>query len=283
MAYGIAQAMMVSEQLGQGTSLINSLMILARSGQAPAGFGQSVSPLIMWGSLLILVVSAVCYGAIALIDRGLLEADASVSVGKALARSLGRLPAVVGNVLLYLLIMLVVTLCAAVAVGVLGFAFGMMMPWLLPWLTQKIGTVAAGGLLIGVALLLEFLPAIYLSIRWQLALAALFLDNAGPIAAFGVSWRLTRGRWWRGFAIVSVGLILIYLFALVFSFLGVGLGSLVPGGLRERLVVTSIVGQLASLVVIPAFVALYLAMYHDFKLRSQGGDLAARVGVLRQV
>jgi hypothetical protein len=34
------------------------------------------------------------------------------------------------------------------------------------------------------------------------------------------------------------------------------------------------------MIVLPLFVAILVVMYHDFKLRSEGGDLAARMGAL---
>ena len=37
------------------------------------------------------------------------------------------------------------------------------------------------------------------------------------------------------------------------------------------------------MIVLPMFASILIVMYHDFKLRDEGGDLAARMGALGKV
>jgi hypothetical protein len=53
-------------------------------------------------------------------------------------------------------------------------------------------------------------------------------------------------------------------------------------GVQDRVMAVTVTAQLSALVAVPALAAVYMALFHDFKLRSQGGDLAARAAALRQ-
>jgi hypothetical protein len=270
MAFGIAEALMLPEQSGASAGLFDTFQSLAK-------LGQTFQPAVFSGSLVVYLVATVCYGAVLIINRALLKGDASLSAAGALGKSLGRLPALVACGVLYLLAIAAVTVVSAIVVIILASVLGLLIPGLL---SQGVGPLQV--LLIGVGVVLYLIAPIYIGLKLQLSLAVLFLEDAGPIDALRTSWKLTRGRWWRGFAIVSVAGILLYLFSLAFSFLGIGIAALTVKGMQERVIVTSIVGHIANLVVTPAFVAIYLAMYNDFKLRSEGGDLAARAAALGQ-
>lgn len=150
-----------------------------------------------------------------------------------------------------------------------------------------IGSVAAIMLLpvpgamkvLGVMAWLVF--GIYLWGRLQLWTVALFAEEVGTLRAMGVSWDLVKGHWWRAATILTVGIIIVLVITMVFGFVG-GLVfimfrldpmSLIIGnqliGAAERVFVTSMIP------------ALLVAMYYDFKLRREGGDLAARTKSLQ--
>jgi hypothetical protein len=269
-AFGIAEALMLQEQSGAGAGLFSTVQSLAK-------LGETFRPQVFAGTLLLYLVGSVCCGAVLIINRALLQGDASISAAKALAKSLGRLPALVACGVLYILFISVATMLAAFVVIFLAFLLGLLIPGLF---SQGVGPLQV--LLISLGVVLYLIPAIYIVMKLQLALAVLFLEDAGPVSALRTSWKLTRGRWWRGFAIISVAGILLYLFSAAFSLLGIAAAGLITTGMQERVIVTTIVGHIASLLVTPAFMAIYLALYNDFKLRSEGGDLAARAAALGQ-
>lgn len=153
--------------------------------------------------------------------------------------------------------------------------------------TRRIPGVLLGSLIsllsITVGLFLLVIPAIYLFGKWQLWIVAMFAEDASALDALKISWRLTRKRWWRGTIIFSVALILVYVFALAFGLISGAIGVLAHLSPTDRLVANQIFSIASNVIVLPMMVAINLAIYHDFKLRDEGGDLAARVGSLGKV
>ena len=133
-------------------------------------------------------------------------------------------------------------------------------------------------LLAGFILLL--IPGIYILGKFQLFLVAMFAEDASATESLKISWRLTEKRWWRAFVIFSVAIVLIYVVAFAFGIVAGALGALLHLGSSVRVVVGQLFSVLSNVIVMPLSVAISVAMYHDFKLRSEGGDLAARVGSL---
>jgi hypothetical protein len=122
--------------------------------------------------------------------------------------------------------------------------------------------------------------AVYLWGRLQLWVVALFAEHASTLRAMRISWDLVRGHWWRAATILTVGIIIVLVITLVFSFVGT-LGLLMfrldPLWL---LLGNQLISAAARIFVTSMIPALMVAMYYDFKLRREGGDLAARAKVL---
>lgn len=135
-------------------------------------------------------------------------------------------------------------------------------------------------LLIGVGLVLVFIPGIYFIGKLQLWLTAVFVEDVGPLKAIGTSWRLTRQRWWRGIAILSIALIIVGVFGVAFGLLAGVVATVEHLTFTQRTLLTQAGSFLSDILFLPLYFAIAVAMYHDFKLRSQGGDLAARVDAL---
>ena len=133
-------------------------------------------------------------------------------------------------------------------------------------------------LLIGFILLV--VPGIYFLGKLQLWMTAMFVDDVGAVEGLKISWRLTRGRWWRATAILTVALIILYVFALALGLVSGLITALTHLSLTDRTIVSQLLGAISNMIVLPMFVAILVVMYHDFKLRSEGGDLAARMGAL---
>ena len=221
----------------------------------PAQMWQLVQAPSVWGWYLILsVASLLLLGAIIACQNALAAGTGPMSVGQALAAAFARLHWQLLAILLW-----------ALYIG--SVAAIMLLP--VPGAMKVLGVMA--WLVFG----------IYLWGRLQLWTVALFAEEVGTLRAMGVSWDLVKGHWWRAATILTVGIIIVLVITMVFGFVG-GLVfimfrldpmSLIIGnqliGAAERVFVTSMIP------------ALLVAMYYDFKLRREGGDLAARTKSLQ--
>jgi membrane-anchored glycerophosphoryl diester phosphodiesterase (GDPDase) len=140
------------------------------------------------------------------------------------------------------------------------------------------GVIALLAILVGLIALL--IPGIYVIGKLQLWLPAMFFEKASALESIKISWRLSRRRWWRGATILTVGFIMLYVFAIAFGLVAGIIGSAAHLDPIDRMVVNQSFSIVSNTIVFPMFVAVLVVMYHDFKLRSEGGDLAVRVGSL---
>jgi hypothetical protein len=138
-------------------------------------------------------------------------------------------------------------------------------------------------LAIGIGFVLLIIPGIYFFGKVPLWMAAVFVDDVGAMEGLRRSWRLTRGRWWRGSVIITVAIIMIYVFALAFGLVGTAIGALGHLSIAGREVINQLLAVASNMIVLPMFASILIVMYHDFKLRDEGGDLAARMGALGKV
>jgi hypothetical protein len=220
----------------------------------PAQMLQLFKPSI-WGFYLVLsIASLVLLGAIIACQNALAAGAAPMSIGQALSAAFARVHWQLLAIVLWLLYL------GSVAAIVL-------LP--VPAAVKFLGVVAWA------------MFGIYLWGRLQLWIVALFAEDAGTLHAMRVSWDLITGHWWRAAMILTVGIIIVLVIVLIFGFVG-GLVfvmfrldpmSLIIGNqlisAAERVFVTSMIP------------ALLVAMYYDFKLRREGGDLAARTKSLQ--
>ena len=221
----------------------------------PAQLWRLVQAPSIWGWYLILsIASLVLLGAIIACQNALAAGTTALTVGQSLAAAFARLH--------WQLLAILLGVLYVGSVGVL-----ILMP--LPAALKVLGALA--WLIFG----------IYLWGRLQLWVVALFAEPAGTLHAMAVSWDLIKGHWWRAATILTVGIIIVLVITMIFGFLA-GLVfvmfrldpmSLIIGnqliGAAERVFVTSMIP------------ALMVAMYYDFKLRREGGDLAARTKSLQ--
>src|SRR5204862_2084055 len=69
------------------------------------------------------------------------------------------------------------------------------------WIVYFLGVFAgAFALLIG---------ALFVAVRWSVAVPALLLERRGPLAALGRSWSLVKGFWWKAFGTLLVASLLV--------------------------------------------------------------------------
>ena len=231
---------------------------------AQQAFGRA-----MLGYFAIAAVVMIAFqGAIFVRQAAVARGDDSVSLMSAVTTGFARMPLFILSLILFYL-------------GLIGGAVTVMLVVALPigWvlnhqhlLTRPVMTAGT------VAIVL--IPIVYLLGRLQLFAVALFADRKGPKAALVTSWQLTKGHWWRAMAILGVGWVIIVVLFIAVALLNDVFAFITHFGSSYRLFAFPLVLTVFYSFIYPMGPALFLAMYHDFKLRREGGDLAARVGAL---
>ena len=129
-----------------------------------------------------------------------------------------------------------------------------------------------------VSLVLCVLPVAlwaWIFVGWIVVTPAMFVENIGLGAAFGRSWRLVAGRWWRTFLIL-------FLIAIIWYIAQFALGAFLQlGQLFLQLVVSpfialaisSATGQVVAAVVNPILQIALVLIYFDLRVRKEGLDL----------
>jgi hypothetical protein len=136
-------------------------------------------------------------------------------------------------------------------------------------------------IMVGVVVAASAVIGIYVWGRAFLSNIALIVEDAQVFKSLGMSWSLIKNHWWRAATVYAIALILLMAFYVV---VGVVNGVLAGVTLRNPFGIGAILSQLVSIAggaVLMSFIpAVLLAMYHDFKLRKEGADLAGRVNAL---
>lgn len=240
----------------------------ARFGGAGALPATSDSrAVLIFGDLILIVVVFGFQGAITAYQAALARADGSLSLGRALGTGFARLPVfVLSGILLYLGM-----------VGAMIVALIALLPF--GWLLGHFHLL--GRSITGVGLATAFgISVLYVLGRLQLFVAAIFIDRKGPKSSLTTSWHLTRGHWWRAVAILGAGMAIILVLYLAVVLLNYLVGYIVHLDRTYSVIIGAFVLMVCYTFIYPMGPALWVAMYNDFKLRREGGDLAARVGAL---
>lgn len=143
-------------------------------------------------------------------------------------------------------------------------------------LTMLIASILFG-IAVAVGLVLLVIPGLILMISLFMYQPAIVLDGKGVVESLKYSHSLVWGNWWRTTAVFSIALIIIYV---LFLLIGVAAGMLfivVGFDAVIAFIVQAVTTVLAGFLITPFFVALYLEVYRDLKMRKEGGDLAARI------
>ena len=159
---------------------------------------------------------------------------------------------------------------------------------------QGLGLVlpaVVGGILLVLALIggfiLLIIPGIYLSIALGLFYFVLVTERANPIAALRRSYRLVRGNWWRTATTITIPVVIIMALSVVVVFVPVfalAFQSATSGdvlGAGVELTINLLSGVVNGITV-PWMSAIALTLYHDLRLRAEGGDLEQRMAALEE-
>jgi len=149
-------------------------------------------------------------------------------------------------------------------------------------------------IMLGYVLLI--IPGIFLGLNLAFYALCIVLEGDGIIESLKHSYRLMWGHWWRTAIISTVVFVIYYVFSLAIQ---------IPFIVLEQVVATpeppavdaandivqsfaplasgllsSIGSFLSAVVTFPLMAAVFVVVFHDLKLRSEGQDLEARVEAL---
>jgi hypothetical protein len=221
----------------------------------PAQMWQMFKPSPLWGWFLIPgIVSLVLLGAVIACQNALAAGTGPMTVGQALAAAVGRLHWLLLAILVWAIFIGSVVGIVVVPVGAAARVLGV-----LAWL----------------------ILGIYLWGRLQLWMVAVFAEDAGTFRAMGISWSLIEGHWWRSATILTVGIIIVVVVSIVFAVVGGLIFVVIRVDPMSLLMGNQVITAIERVFVTPMIPAVLVAMYYDFKLRREGGDLAARTKSLQ--
>ena len=135
--------------------------------------------------------------------------------------------------------------------------------------------------LIGIGFLLCFIPGIYLSVAWSVAIPVLLIENTRGYGALQRSQQLVKGRWWPVVGVLALGRII----AAVLEFVFGGAAALLSLSNESEVVLfatNAISTALSQTLVTPFLAATIAIMYFNLRVRKEGFDLellAQHVGV----
>jgi hypothetical protein len=242
-------------------ALPRSSLSAANAANAQLMLAMFKSPATWLAYLCVLILSAVCYTAIVLRVAGVATAAVS-SLSDSFASAVRLLPRLLLQFLLFLVIFCVGGVVLAVVAG--------------------LGSVIAGGAKAVSALMFIGYFVVFALVLGRVFLAsiALMLEEAGPAESIAISWRLTRGFWWRCAGILMVLIIIGAVFAVVVGFVAAALGAALGAPSLLGTAVAQIVSILANSVLGSLYPAVLVAIFYDLKLRKEGADLLGRVDAL---
>lgn len=116
---------------------------------------------------------------------------------------------------------------------------------------------------------------VWIFIGWVVVPPAMFVENIGLGAAFGRSWRLVEGRWWRTFLVLFLIVIVWYVAQIALSAF-VQLGQVLLQLVLSPFIaaaIASALGQVVGAVVSPILQIAIVLVYFDLRVRKEGLDL----------
>src|ERR671919_219463 len=116
------------------------------------------------------------------------------------------------------------------------------------------------GIGVGIGFILLIIPGLILITFWSVGAPAIVIEDAGPIEAFGRSWRLVRGDAWSVFAALLVVLLIVIVIGVILGIIATPIGN-------GATVVASII---STVITAPIFALAVSVMFFDL-----GGGRAA--------
>lgn len=131
-------------------------------------------------------------------------------------------------------------------------------------------------LMIGLFVLLG-LAALYVYTRLMLTTQTIVLEDRGPLAGIGRSWRLIGGSFWRSLGVlVLMGILTYFIAQLPGTIVSFSL-TLASRNALDNLIVNQIITtlfvQIGEIIALPLQLAIYTLLYYDLRIRKEGYDL----------
>ena len=131
-----------------------------------------------------------------------------------------------------------------------------------------------GALLLVLGAIAGVLLGIWIWIRWSVAIPAMLTEDVRGRRALGRSFGLVKGRWWPTFgAIVLAAIIGWIVSAIVSSIADAVLFADSDATFATSVVVETVAGIVAGVVVTPLQAAVVAIVYFDLRVRKEGFDL----------
>ena len=119
-----------------------------------------------------------------------------------------------------------------------------------------------------------FVPFVWLSVAWSLAVPALLFERIGAFKALARSFRLVRGRWWPILGALAVAYLMTLIIGIFVSFLPSAIASAVAEDNDLVNAIASVVGGTVSqMIATPYLAAVITLLYFDMRVRKEGFDL----------
>jgi len=123
--------------------------------------------------------------------------------------------------------------------------------------TAAIPALVVFGILFGIGvtigLILIIVPGLILLTFWSVGAPAIVVERAGPLEAFGRSWRLVRGDAWPVFGVLLVMLLFIIVIGVVLSIIATPIGN-------GAIIVANII---SNVITAPLFAIAVSVMFFD--------------------
>ncbi len=204
---------------------------------------------------------------------------AETSVGESFGAALRRSPALIGARLIPALIGIGVSLGVFALFALMGYQA----------IRQSAsGTFDSTGVIIvlllgllGFAVLgIMMLVGIALMVRIFFTAEAAMVEHTGPWESIVRSWRLTQGYFWRtlGYWII-IGLLTYFLMLIPGLVISTPM-SVFQVDMRIQLVISTCVGAVFGVIVMPFNLLAYTLMYYDLRIRKEGFDLEQHANTL---
>ena len=227
-------------------------------------------PGIFLADIALVAISLVVYSTLLTQQTAVVRGEDPLSFGAALTQGLRRVP----QIILGWLVLIIIFVAMFIPMGI-GAAV------LIP--LRHSSLVMTLAVILGICLVFVF---IYVSLRLQIWMAAMFSENLSGPASLGRSWELVKGNWWRVTGIAFVSGVVIWVISMAIgAAVGIvtgiiGIHGTTPEAVLRGMQIIGAAGQVARLLTMPLLTAVWLAIYQDLKLRREGGDLAARTEAL---
>lgn len=124
------------------------------------------------------------------------------------------------------------------------------------------------------AFLALFVPGVWLSVSWSMAIPVILVEQARGWGALKRSYNLVRGRWWQTLLALIVAFVLAAIVQFVLAFL---VGLVVIVGDTDSVVLAvflnTVTSAISSIVTTPFIAAIFVLVYYDLRVRKEGYDL----------